>query len=111
MASKSKYVWVIAGGIMQIPLMEEIKSRGLKIFCTDGDKNCPGAGIADQFVQLDTYDVYGHLDLAASMSDKPIAVLTAGADVESMKQRALSSRTGLNRDTASFPMKILTVSA
>lgn len=77
----SKFVWVIAGGIMQLPLIEEIKSRGYKVFCTDGNPKCPGANKADQFVELDTYDVYGHLDLAASMTDKPVAVLTAGADV------------------------------
>lgn len=77
----SKYVWIVAGGIMQVPLIKEVKSRGYKVFCTDGNSRCPGTNLSDQFVCLDTYDVYGHIDLAASMSDKPIAVLTAGADV------------------------------
>lgn len=77
----SEFIWVIAGGEMQIPLINECLGRGYKVFCTDGDPSCIGADYADQFVPIDTYDVYGHIDLASSMSEKPIAVLTAGADV------------------------------
>ena len=75
------FIWVVAGGIMQIPLIEECKRRGYGVICTDGDANAPGATIADQFINIDTYDVYTHIDLANAMSIKPVAVITAGADV------------------------------
>ena len=77
----SEFIWVIAGGAMQIPLIDECHKRGYKVFCTDGDEDCVGATSADQFVPIDTYDVYSHIDLASSMTEKPVAVLTVGADI------------------------------
>ena len=77
----NRYVWVVAGGIMQIPMLKEIKSRGYKILLTDGNPDAPGKEYADQFVVLDTYDVFGHLNLASALQETPIAVLAVAADV------------------------------
>jgi len=77
----NKYVFVVAGGIMQTPLLKEIKSRGYNILLTDGNPDAPGKEYADTFVVLDTYDVFGHLNLAESLQEFPIAVLAVAADV------------------------------
>lgn len=77
----AEYVWIIAGGILQIPLILEAQSRGYKVLVSDRDPDAPGCEIADQVVIVDTYDVNGHREIAGNMSRKPVAVLTAGADV------------------------------
>lgn len=78
---EDKYVWIVAGGIMQIPLIKEVKSRGYKIILSDGNLNAPGSEFADTFIRLDTYDIQGHIDISQVIHEKPIAVLAAGADV------------------------------
>lgn len=64
-----------------MPMLHEIQSRGYGVFLTDGNPDCIGSRYAEQFVNLDTYDIAGHLELAQSMSKKPVAVLTVAADV------------------------------
>ena len=66
---------------MQVPMIKAIKEAGYNSLVTDANPQAPGAAIADQFVQVSTYDVSAHQDLAESMTEKPIAVLTVGADV------------------------------
>lgn len=79
--NKDQWVWVIGGGPMQVPMIKAIKDAGYNSLVTDINPSAPGAVIADQFVQVSTYDVSTHLDLAEGITVKPIAVLTAGADV------------------------------
>ena len=79
--NKDQWVWVVGGGHMQVPMIETIKKAGYKSIVTDINPQAPGSAIADQFVQISTYDVSAHLDLAESMTEKPVAVLTVGADV------------------------------
>ena len=79
----SEWVWLIGGGIMQIPMLIEISCRGLKVLVTDGDEKCPGTVYADAFFRVSTYDVAGHVELAKKLKDrvKFRAVLTVAADV------------------------------
>ena len=76
-----EWIWIIAGGLMQVPLIKEAQSRGYKVCVSDQNPRAPGCSIADQVVELSTYDIQGHIDAAESMTHKPAAVLTAGADV------------------------------
>jgi biotin carboxylase len=80
MNNNDQWVWMIAGGIMQVPMIEEIKGRGYKIIVSDRDPEAPGCQLADQVIELDVYDVDGHLSVAEAMGEKPVAVLTAGSD-------------------------------
>ncbi len=78
------YVWIIGGGLMQVPIIKEMRSRGFSIMVTDRDINAPGCMLADTVVQLDTYDEYGHMELAETLTTLPCAVLTDAADVGPM---------------------------
>ena len=75
-------VWVVAGGPMQVPLVRELVSRGHKVVVSDGSVECPARGIADIFLQLDTFDIAGHIRAARELSRnvKIRAVLTVAAD-------------------------------
>lgn len=78
------YVWVVAGGLMQIPAITAAQNRGFKVIVTDGNENCPAKEIADEFHVCDTYSVADHLVLAKwFLNDKRKirAVLCPGADV------------------------------
>jgi biotin carboxylase len=79
----SKWVWMIGGGIMQLPMIKEIKGRGYKLLLTDGNFDCLGRAYADEFHEIDTYDIDTHLELALSslIMPMPIAILTDAADV------------------------------
>lgn len=77
----SKWVWVIGGGVLQLPMIERARKEGYKVIVSDKDPACPGAKVADSFIELSTYDAPGHELIAESMKAKPSAVLTVGADV------------------------------
>ena len=81
MSDNKEFIWLVAGGTMQIPLAKEIKERGYNLLVTDGNPDAPCRELADQFVVVDTYDIFAHLNLAQSLKERPVAVLTAGADV------------------------------
>jgi len=76
-----EYIWIIAGGILQVPLIKKAKEMGYGVIVSDQNPKSPGGLLADQFIELDTYDVNGHIQIANGMKVKPKAVLTAGADV------------------------------
>lgn len=75
-------IWVLAGGPMQIPLIRELKQAGFAVIVSDGSSACPAAELADVFMELDTFDVPGHLDAAQEIirTLKIQAVLTVAAD-------------------------------
>ena len=79
--NNTSWIWIVAGGVLQVPIIQEAKSRGYKVVVSDKNPNAPGCQLADQVIMLDTYDVNGHKMAAETMTKKPIAVLTAGADV------------------------------
>jgi biotin carboxylase len=76
-----KYVWVIGGGQMQLPLIEDAKGYGYQVLVTDQNPKAVGAKSADQFVKISTYDVAGHRQLARELKIKPSAVLADAIDV------------------------------
>jgi biotin carboxylase len=74
-------VWLIGGGVMQMPLAQEIKRRGYKLLVTDFDPACPGQKIADKFLLLDVYSKTDVMNFVRYGSVRDIeAVLTAGTD-------------------------------
>jgi len=74
------WILIVAGGILQIPAVNAAHELGYKVVVTDRDLECAGAGLADHFVELDTFDVEGHLDFIKSWPYGFAAVFTAGAD-------------------------------
>lgn len=93
----SDFFWVIGGGLMQVPLVAEVRALGLGVLVTDRDPACACADLADRFEALDVFDIPGHLSLAEALVAQrvPIAgVLAAGIDApETMA--VLARRLGL----------------
>ncbi len=53
----NRTLWIVSGGIEAIPGIERAKALGLHVVVSDGDPDCPGAALADDFVEVSTYDV------------------------------------------------------
>ncbi len=77
------YFWIIGGGILQIPLIKEVKKLGMKTIVSDADKNCICKDEADIFIKIDIFDIKSHIEFAESISKDGIfirGVLAAGID-------------------------------
>jgi biotin carboxylase len=67
---------------MQKEAAERIKERGFKLIISDMNPACYCSKYADEFVELNTFDIEGNLQAAAKLKKKYHikAVFTAGAD-------------------------------
>lgn len=77
------YFWIIGGGQMQMPLIEEASRLGMHSIVTDLNPQCVCSPLADKFFVLDIFDIKGHLRLAEQLIKKNIkirGVLAAGID-------------------------------
>ncbi len=78
--NKPDWILIIAGGLLQIPVVNAAHELGYKVLLTDRDPHCACAPLVEEFVQLDTFDIPAHVDLAQAWCGKLAAVFTAGAD-------------------------------
>ncbi|MFY7867778.1 ATP-grasp domain-containing protein [Roseateles sp.] len=80
--SKPEALWLISGGPMQLIAATRAKQRGLALVLSDGNPEAPCRSLADQFIHLDTFDVQGHIDASASVTERfdVKAVITTAAD-------------------------------
>lgn len=81
--SNSPHLWVVGGGAMQVPVVEEARKLDLAVICSDRDPTCECAAIADVFVEVDIFDVEGHIQAARNLRASGIhivGVLAAGID-------------------------------
>lgn len=88
-----KYFWVIGGGAMQIPVIEEARALGLMIICSDQNPDCVCKPLADIFLSIDIFDIEAHIKNALQLATKYtiVGVLAAGIDApETMAQLAKS---------------------
>jgi len=79
------HVWIIAGGLLQVPAVEVARSLGLRAIVTDRNWEAPAMRLADRAYTVDIYDVGGHLLLADELLARGVkiaGVFTEGADVE-----------------------------
>jgi len=77
------YLWIIGGGQMQVPIIEEASRLGMCTIVTDLNPRCVCASLADKFFVLDIFDINGHLLLADQLINENIkirGVLAAGID-------------------------------
>lgn len=79
---KPKAIWLISGGPMQVAAAREIKGRGYALILSDRSPKAMCRSLADCFVEIDTFDVPGHLAAANGLKETYdiAAVLTAAAD-------------------------------
>lgn len=79
-----KTVWVVGGGIMQMPMIERLVTEGYWPVITDGNPECPARWLRlGEFHCLSTYDIAGHRELARLLRPRFqwAGVLTVAADV------------------------------
>lgn len=75
------YFWVIGGGLLQIPLIHEARTLGLKTIVSDLNPQCAARAHADLFAHIDIFDIEGHLSFLKLNTELKIAgVLAAGID-------------------------------
>lgn len=94
---REQFFWVIGGGLLQVPLIEEVRSLGFSVIVTDLDPDCPGRAGADFFFPINIFDVEGHLAKAAELERNGITiagVLAAGIDAPETMAR-VARRLGL----------------
>ncbi|XOB62017.1 ATP-grasp domain-containing protein [Campylobacterota bacterium DY0563] len=77
---KEKYLFVIGGGLLQIPLILEAKKLGLKTIVSDLNKECIAKEYCDKFIHLDIFDIKGHIEYLKNCSLTIAGVLAAGID-------------------------------
>ncbi|WP_428738511.1 ATP-grasp domain-containing protein [Sulfurimonas sp.] len=75
-----KYLWVIGGGFLQIPLIREAQKIGLKTIVSDYNPNCPAKELSDIFLELDVFDIEAHLNYLRDCKLNISGVLAAGID-------------------------------
>jgi biotin carboxylase len=77
-----EFFWVIGGGEMQVPLINEVRGLGLKVICSDLNSNCVCRNLCDIFLPLDIFDVEGHVVTSKQLASrhKIVGVLAAGID-------------------------------
>ena len=51
------YFWIIGGGVLQLPLIEEVKKLNYEIIVTDGDANCICKNKAPYFEAIDIFNI------------------------------------------------------
>ena len=77
-----KAIWLFAGSPMQAPAAKKIKDDGFQLILTDMNPKCYCNKYADEFVELDTFDINRNLEKAKDLRVKYEikVVLTAAAD-------------------------------
>lgn len=80
---KKDFFFVIGGGVLQVPLLNELKKQNLRSIVTDLNPNCACSKIADKFFKIDIFDVDSHIKLVDELIEQDInivGVLAAGID-------------------------------
>ena len=69
MKERKKAIWLVAGGPMQRVAAEKILARGFRLIISDGDKDCVLVHLADEFVEVDIFDVENHIKHADKLNE------------------------------------------
>ena len=78
MTKIKEYYWIIGGGAMQIPLIEEVKKFGFKIVVSYLNPNCVCKPLSYIFFNIDIFDINLHhkkADEVISFGDKIVGVI------------------------------------
>ncbi len=74
------YIWLVGGGLMQVPMAKEIKKQGYKLSISDYNPDCICRQYTDEFILADIYNPEQTLNEAKKLGIKPIAVLSPATD-------------------------------
>jgi len=78
-----KCFWVVGGGLLQIPLIAEVRKFGFKVIVSDLSEKCSCKDLCDIFVHADIFDIAAHIKEAKKITKegkKIVGVLAAGID-------------------------------
>ncbi|MFB3917621.1 MAG: ATP-grasp domain-containing protein [Terriglobales bacterium] len=78
-----RWILVVGGGLLQMPVLEEARKMGLKTIVTDLSPTCACAQAADYFLPIDVFDVKGHVRLVLTLRALNVnicGVMVAGID-------------------------------
>ena len=67
MKESNEFFWIIGGGQLQVPLVDEVKKLGYKIIITDNNPECICKDLADIFFPIDIFNIEDHLKTAKSL--------------------------------------------
>ena len=74
-----KYLWIIGGGLLQIPVIQEARRMGFSTIVSDGNARCAAMPYADLFLHMDIFDIDQHVKWA-KQSDNIAGVVACGID-------------------------------
>lgn len=79
-----RWIWLVGGGLLQIPAVLEAKKMGLKVVVSDFNSHAPAMQLADECVVVSTHDVVATAMLASKFAHNHslAAVFTQGHSVE-----------------------------
>lgn len=83
MKKTPSYLWVIGGGQLQAPLIEEARKLELGIIVTDRNPQCLCRKLADKFYPIDIFDINKNTDLLFALQEEGIrlaGIIAAGID-------------------------------
>lgn len=83
MKKYKKVLWIIGGGQLQIPLIQEAKKLGLATLVTDKNNECIAKKYSDIFFPVDIFDIAENIKLLFKLRQEKlniIGVLAAGID-------------------------------
>lgn len=77
-------ILIVSGGLLQIPAIIQAKELGMITAVSDLNPNAPAMKYADIRLNLDTWDIQGHIREAKKLAQTHnlVGVYTQGADVE-----------------------------
>lgn len=87
---KSEYFWIIGGGILQLPLVEQAIKLNYKIILTDANEDCLCKDKVTYFEPIDIFDIDKHLKYAEKLISTGVrikGVLAAGIDAPETMSR------------------------
>lgn len=80
---QEEYFWVIGGGILQVPLIDEVRKLDYKVIVSDASDSCVCRDKTDIFLKIDIFNSEEHIRSAAELVKQGIlikGVLAAGID-------------------------------
>lgn len=83
MKKQLPYLWIIGGGQLQVPLIQQARLLKLAIIVTDKNPHCLCAPLADRFYAVDIFNLNENIDLLFKLQSEGITlagILAAGID-------------------------------
>lgn len=77
------YLWIMGGGLLQVPLIPEARKLNYNIIISDGNSTCPCAKLADIFLAIDIFDIQKHISAALKLKSSGLKIeglFVAGID-------------------------------